>query len=54
MKDRKDADLNRTYGDSPEYGDLRLFLDVCREQKYGSHADNAACKRMVVRLYGIS
>lgn len=32
MKDRKDADLNRTYGDSPEYGDLRLFLDVCREQ----------------------
>ena len=29
---RKDADLNRTYGDSPEYGDLRLFLDVCREQ----------------------
>ena len=32
MKDQKDADLNRTYGDSPEYGDLRLFLDVCREQ----------------------
>lgn len=30
MKDRKNADLNRTYGNSPEYGDLRLFLDVCK------------------------
>ena len=30
MKERKNADLNRTYGNSPEYDDLRLFLDVCK------------------------
>lgn len=31
MKDRKNADVNRTYANSPEYGDLKLFLDVCKE-----------------------
>lgn len=31
MKERKGEDVNRTYGDSPEYGDLELFLEVCRE-----------------------
>ena len=29
---RKNADEGRTYENSPEYDDLRLFLDVCKEQ----------------------
>lgn len=32
LKARKGADEGRSYADSPEYGDLKLFLDVCREQ----------------------
>lgn len=32
MKNRKNADVNRTFADSPEYDDLRLFLDVCKEE----------------------
>lgn len=28
---RKDSDLKRTYASSPEYDDLKLFLDVCKE-----------------------
>lgn len=32
MDERKGADKTRTYANSPEYGDLRLFLDVCREE----------------------
>lgn len=32
LDERKGADVNRTYGNSPEYDDLRLFLDVCKEE----------------------
>lgn len=32
LKERKGADRNRTFGESPEYGDLKLFLDVCKEE----------------------
>ena len=32
LKTRKDADTNRTFAVSPEYGDLRLFLQICQEE----------------------
>ncbi len=32
MKDKRQSDLQKSYGTSPEYGDLRLFLDVCRQE----------------------
>lgn len=32
LSERKDADTNRTYADSPEYDDLRLFLDVAKQE----------------------
>lgn len=30
-KERKGKDVNRSYGVSPEYDDLKLFLEVCKE-----------------------
>lgn len=30
-KERKGKDVNRSYGISPEYEDLKLFLEVCKE-----------------------
>ncbi len=32
LSERKNSDLKRTYGDSPEYDDLRIFLDVCKQE----------------------
>lgn len=32
MKSRKNDDTGRSFAKSPEYDDLRLFLDVCKEQ----------------------
>lgn len=37
IKERKDADANRTYGKSPEYKDLELLLDVCKESGIEAH-----------------
>ena len=33
MEKRKNADTNRSYGISPEYDDLKIFLDICRQEK---------------------
>ncbi|MEA4921958.1 MAG: D-alanyl-lipoteichoic acid biosynthesis protein DltD [Eubacteriaceae bacterium] len=32
MKKKKDSDKGRSYGSSPEYDDLKIFLELCRER----------------------